>query len=119
MDKITIEINGLTMRANHGVLPQERTVGNDFKIDLRLTYPAHRAVATDSLDATLNYAEVIQTVKRVMAQPSALLEHVCGRIRDELLRDFPLIEAGTVRVAKLSPPIGGVQLQSVAVELAW
>lgn len=116
---VTIEINGLYVRANHGVMAQERVVGNDFEVDLQLVYPSDEAVGSDRLDATLNYADVVDEVKRVMAEPSALLEHVAGRIRRALMSRFPRIESGMVRVAKLSPPIAGAKLRSVAVALSW
>lgn len=116
---VTIEINGLYVRANHGVMAQERVVGNDFEVDLRLVYPSAEAVESDRLDATLNYAEVVDEVKRVMAEPSELLEHVVGRLRRALMARFPRIESGMIRVAKLSPPIAGAKLHSVAVKLSW
>lgn len=119
MEKIVIEINGLAIRAHHGVIEQERTVGNDFEVSLRLAYPASAAVESDHLESTLNYADVIGVVREVMAEPSALLEHVCGRLRKALMERFPLIEGGMVSVAKLTPPVAGVKLRSVAVELAW
>lgn len=119
MEKVTIEVNRLRCRANHGVLPQERVVGNEFEVSLRLVYPALKAVAEDDLSATLDYAAACAVVKEVMAEPSALLEHVCGRLRSALLARFPLIGAGMVRVAKLNPPIPSAQMESVAVELSW
>ena len=37
--KATIVIDGLRIRARHGVLPQERVVGNEFEVSLSLVYP--------------------------------------------------------------------------------
>lgn len=119
MDQIVIEVNSLRLYCYHGVGAQERKVGNEFEVSLRLGYPAAEAVATDSLEATLNYAEVCQEVKDIMSQPSALLEHVAGRLKNRLLERFPKITDGWIRVAKLSPPIPSVQLEGVAVELSW
>lgn len=119
MDTVTIEINRLCLRSRHGVMAQERIVGNDFEVSVSLVYPAADAVRTDRLDATLNYAEVCDVIKSIMDRPSALLEHVCGRLRDALIKRFPLISSGRIRVAKLNPPIEATQLESVAVELAW
>lgn len=116
---VTVEVNRMRVRARHGVMEQERIVGNDFEVTVRLRYPAAGAVATDDLSSTLNYAKVCATVNRVMQEPSALLERVCGRMRDALLGEFPLIEGGLIRVAKLAPPISGVQAESVAVVLEW
>lgn len=119
MIKTTIEIDRLQFHAHHGVIPQERVVGNDFEVSLRLVYPAQSAVDNDCLDGTLNYATVCAVVREVMSEPSQLLEHVCGRLQQALLERFPLIESGTVKVAKLHPPIPSAQLHQVAVELTW
>lgn len=117
-ETVTIRINRLRLYARHGVEAQERVVGNMFEVDLELDYPATAAVALDRLDGTLNYAEAVDTVKEVMAEPSALLEHVCGRLRDALMERWPAISRGTVTVAKLSPPISA-PLGSVSVTLRW
>lgn len=119
MGTITIEINKLLIHARHGVMDQERTVGNDFRVSARLVYPAGMAVESDKLDGTLNYAEACEEIRKVMATPSALLEHVCGRLRISLTERFPKIICGSVRVEKLNPPIPGTQMESVAVELSW
>lgn len=119
MDCITVEVSRLRLYCYHGVMAQERKVGNEFEVSLRLDYPAHDAVDNDNLDATLNYAEVCDEVKDVMSQPSALLEHVAGRMKRRLLDRFPKISGGWIRIAKLAPPIPNVQLDSVAVELRW
>lgn len=104
--KATIEVDGLRLMGRHGVLGQERTVGNIFEVSLSLVYPpALRAVASDSVDDTLNYASAIEIVKKVMSEPSALLEHVAGRIHADLLAAYPEIESGRITVSKLAPPV--------------
>lgn len=119
MESSTIEINKLRLRAFHGVMPQERSVGNIFEISLSLGYPIEKAAREDSLAGTLNYAEVIEIVKAEMAIPSDLIEHVAWRIRESIRRHFPAVTGGSVRVAKLLPPVSGVQLESVAVTIHW
>lgn len=114
----TIEINNLKMRARHGVLMQERSVGNDFTVTVHLRYPIAVAMANDDVTATLNYADAVEIIKAEMARPSALLEHVASRIRQRLIEVFPMIEGGFVRVAKLKPPIPA-QMDDVAVKIEW
>jgi len=117
--ELTIEINALRIRAFHGVMPQEAVVGNDFEVTVHVRYPAGSGVDRDDLAGTLNYAEACTLIREVMAKRSMLLEHVCGRLQKALLERFPLITGGMVRVAKLTPPVSGVQLESVAVSLKW
>ncbi len=119
VDNITIEINNLRCFARHGVMPQEHIIGNEFEVTVHLCYPSEKALLHDCLEDTINYAEVCHEIKQVMTEPSLLLEHVCGRIRNALLHRFPLIKGGLIRVAKLTPPIPNTQLQSVAVSLKW
>lgn len=119
MEFVTIEINRLRVYAHHGVMPQERTIGNEFEVSVKLLYPAAEAIEQDNLNGTLNYAEACDEIKRVMAEPSALLEHVCGQLRKALCSRFPLIKQGSVKVIKIKPPIPGAQMESVAVELSW
>lgn len=108
----------MRFRAYHGVLPQERAVGNDFEVSLRLLYPFERAMENDDLSATLNYAAVHEVVRREMAVPSQLIEHVAGRIYRALLKEFPEISGGTITVRKLHPPIPA-STASAAVEINW
>ncbi len=114
----TIEINNLRLRAYHGVLEQERSAGNIFDVTMHLRYPIADATENDDIASTLNYAEAVEVAKKVMEQPSQLLEHVAGRLRNALVSHFPMIEGGMIRIAKLTPPINA-QMQSVAVKIEW
>ncbi len=118
MMRTTITLDRMKFHARHGVLEQERRVGNTFEVNLRLDYPFADAMTTDNLAATLNYAEVYEVVKREMAEPSQLLEHVAGRIRTALLREFPLISGGFIRIEKCRPPIPGIT-GAAGVEVSW
>ena len=100
-----IRLSDLRFRAYHGVLPQERVVGNDYCVNLSLTLSAVAdATFTDQLEGTVNYAEVYQIVQAEMAAPSALLEHVAQRILTRLFNRFDLVEKAAVEVIKINPP---------------
>lgn len=114
----TIEINRLLLHGFHGVMAQERRVGNRFELTMRLHYPVDEAVSADDLEGTLNYAEVIDIARDVLGEPSMLLEHAAGRLREALLTRFPLIEGGEITLLKLTPPCG-VEVASVGVTLRW
>ena len=102
----TISIEQLRIHAFHGVMPQEREIGSDFLITLRVHYNISKAMATDDVSDTLNYAELCQVVKEVMAVPSKLLEHVAGRICRVVFHRFPQTEAIELRITKPNPPMG-------------
>lgn len=102
-----IELRGLSFYAYHGVLPEERLQGNTFIVDLCLYANIERAMCTDELGDTVNYAEVYDVVSREMKVPSLLLEHVCGRIAVALLDGFSSLQRVRVNVTKKNPPIEG------------
>lgn len=103
-----ITITGLEYYAHHGVMPQERTVGNDFSVDLVLCYDATLAAKTDNIEHALNYAQAAQIVGHVMAQPCNLLETLCANIARELRQSFPQLNGGKVTVTKHHPPMPGL-----------
>ena len=111
-----IRLEKLRFRALHGVLPQERTVGGDFVVTLRIGYPYEQAMETDAVGDTLDYAAVYRLVEREMALPSQLLEHVAGRIVKALLRDFPQIVSIDLWLTKVCPPMGA-DCEGAGVEL--
>lgn len=116
--KTSIEINGLKVFANHGVLAQERMVGNAFEVSLRLDYDFAEAAAADDVNLTVNYAEVADEVRRCMAVPCNLLEAAAWNIRSALLGRWPSIKAGRITVLKLHPPFT-VPVASVGVTVEW
>lgn len=101
-----IYLRNVRFHAFHGVLPQERIVGNDYLVNLVLDYDFSSAMQTDDLQGTLNYAEVYQKVREEMAVPSKLLEHVAGRIAHRLFSDFPEIQKLQLSITKVNPPMG-------------
>lgn len=101
-----ITINGLRFHAYHGVLPQERLTGNDYLINLRVRYSIEKAMHTDSVEDTLNYATVYEAVASEMMIPSNLLEHVAERIGAHLFDMFPEIKDIDLSITKLNPPMG-------------
>jgi len=110
-----INIKGLKLMGHHGVFDQERLVGNVFEIDISLDVPsADDAAATDALDLTVNYAEVIDLAKMEMRMPSKLIEAVAYRIARAIKGRYgKLVASGTVTVAKLAPPVPA-ELDSVS-----
>ena len=96
----------MRVHACHGVLPQERVVGNDYLIDVKIEYDFSRAFVTDNVSDTLNYAEVYSVIKEEMAIPSSLLEHVAGRIANRLMDKFAEITSIVLCLTKCNPPMG-------------
>ncbi len=102
-----IELRDLKFFAYHGVLHQETQVGNNFIINITLTAPLQKAMESDNLEDTINYATVYDLIKKEMNTPSCLLEHVAGRILYTLKDHFPLLTEIELILSKLNPPFGG------------
>ena len=92
--------------AFHGVMPQERQVGGDFLLSLRVGYPIDKAMESDDVADTLNYATLFDLAKREMDIPSQLLEHVAGRIVKAITTAFPEVTSIDLELTKQNPPMG-------------
>ncbi len=113
-----IHIDRLCLHAHHGVLPQERTVGADFFVSLRLLVEADDcAFLQDDIRGTVNYADIIAAVRNEMQTPSLLLEHAAHRIASRLLTDFPRLLTVEILLEKQNPPIG-LQTEGIGVKLS-
>jgi len=113
-----IRLEGLRFRALHGVMPQERQVGGDFLVTLRVGYPLAVAMASDDVKDTLDYAALYRLVEREMLLPSKLLEHVAGRIAEAIEKAFPQVSSIDLTLTKLNPPMGA-DCQGTSVEVHW
>lgn len=111
-----ILLENIRFFAYHGVAPQETTVGNEFVVSLRLKTDIARAMESDDVADTINYAEIHQAVKEEMDIPSKLLEHVAGRIVRRLFNDFPTIESIDLKLSKRNPPMGA-DIETAGVEV--
>ena len=101
-----ISLRNVRFHAFHGVMPQERKVGADFLVNLRVGYPLEQAMQSDEVSDTLNYAALYEVVKAEMMQPSNLLEHVAGRIADAIVKRFPQVTSIDLELTKQNPPMG-------------
>lgn len=111
-----ILLENIRFFAYHGVAPQETTVGNEFVVSLRLKTDIARAMESDDVADTVNYAEIHQAVKEEMDIPSKLLEHVAGRIIRRLFNDFTTIERIDLKLSKRNPPMGA-DIETAGVEV--
>lgn len=110
--KTTIHLEDIKFYAFHGVMPQEKTVGNQFSVTVRLEADLEESTITDQLDQTISYAEVYALVAAQMAIPSELIEHVAGRIFRSIKRCFPAVCRLEVRLYKYNPPGCGETLRA-------
>ena len=114
----SIQLHEMRFYAYHGVMEQERRVGGQYLVTLCVKSDLSRAVVSDSVADTVNYAVLYEVVAREMAQPSQLLEPVAGRVAQRVLDDFPQVEQLSIRITKCNPPMGAdCQGASVTLEV--
>ena len=99
-------LRNVRLHAYHGVLEQERCVGNDYILSVRVGYDFSSALTSDDLSDTLNYASLYDFMVREMQEPSQLLEHVAGRIGQSIFKAFPQATSVWLSITKLNPPFG-------------
>jgi len=115
-ESVTIEISGLSLYTHHGLSAAEREVGQRLVIDLRLDIGESDATVTDSIEDTVDYGEVCNTVALLAQQRSyKTLERLCSAIADRLLGDYDL-EGVWVKASKPEPPIA-LSVDEVSVEV--
>ena len=113
----SINLDSVRLYAFHGVAEQERHVGGWFIVSLRVQYDFERAMDTDCVEDTISYADLLEVIKREMAIPSKLLEHVAGRIARAVIAEFSGVQGVRISLTKENPPMGaccngaGVELE--------
>ena len=115
-ESVTLEISGLSLYTHHGVSEAEREVGQRLVLDLRLDIGQSDATVTDSIEDTVDYGEVCNTVALLAQQRShKTLERLCSVIADRLLGEYDL-EGVWVKASKPEPPIA-LSVDEVSVEV--
>jgi dihydroneopterin aldolase len=111
-----IHIRGLTFHAFHGVNPEEAAQGQKFVIDADLFLALAPAGEADDLSLTVNYAQVVKTIKSIVTGERCLLiEALAERLSAALLAKYPL-ESVRLEVHKPQAPLRDV-FQDVSVEI--
>jgi dihydroneopterin aldolase len=112
----SIIARGLTFKACHGMLDQEKTNPQLFQVDLELFLNLQAAGQQDDLSLTVDYDQVYQLVQAMVEGPSCnLIEALADKIAQALLNKFPL-QAVEITVYKPEAPVKG-EFQYFAVKI--
>lgn len=110
-----IRLEGMEFSAYHGVMDEERRIGNRFQVDLVLETDFEEAAQTDKLNDTVDYEAIYRIVSSRMQTPARLLEFLAREIATEVKGRFPAIRWIEVTVSKFNPPVGGICKQASVV----
>ena len=111
-----VHVQGLRVKAYHGCLEEEASVGSDFVVDVVVTTDFDKAIASDDLKDTADYVHLSSIVVNQMAIRSKLIEHVGKRIIDCIYEQLQGIESVEVKITKINPPIN-TDVEAVCVVL--
>ena len=113
-----IEIQDLVVFANHGVLKEEKAMGQKFVISLSLFADMQKAAGTDDINEAVNYAEVCEFVTEFTKKNRCkLIEAAAENIATALLLCYPLLSRVDVKLKKPWAPVG-LPLGSIGVSIS-
>lgn len=102
-------LNDLRFFAYHGVLEEERKIGNEFIVNLSVRIPFDPQIDQDDLEATVSYADLYEIIKETMSVPMNLLEKVALEISKKIKYAYPeKVKSGRISIEKVHPPIPGM-----------
>lgn len=114
--KEIIHVKGIRCYAYHGCLVEERKIGAEYVVDVKITNPKSEINRSDRLIDTVDYSDVYKLVVEEMKIPSNLIEHLAGRIFNKL-KEISGESSVSVSVTKINPPVNGA-LKEVTVTLS-
>ena len=101
----------------HGLFEHERRDGQDFFVDVALSVDLTAAAKSDSIDDTVNYAEITDlVVAEITSDPVSLIEKLAGRIAERILKNHVKVSTVTITVHKPQAPVAA-QLKDIAVQI--
>lgn len=115
MDKMML--SRMEFYGYHGVFPEENKLGQRFYADVELYYSMAKAGRNDDLQATVNYAEVYECVRKIVEEKTfKLIEALAENVASAVLEAFSLVEEITVRIIKPHPPFD-IHFEGATVEI--
>lgn len=106
---VTFHISRLALHARHGAKEAERSLGQRFFLDLKLTAEVDAAVASDRLEDSVHYGDVIKAATKAFTERTfSLIEAAAGAVGDTLLKQFPKLTVVKVTVHKPAAPVAAI-----------
>ncbi len=105
---LTINLYQLRFFAFHGLYPEEQKTGNDFEVDLSVSYIPGEEIITD-LSQAINYSTIYAFIKEEMQKPRELLETFVMETAEKIHIAFPIVKKISISITKVQAPIAGLQ----------
>jgi 7,8-dihydroneopterin aldolase/epimerase/oxygenase len=100
-----IQVTGIRAFGYLGVLPEERSLGQWFEVNLTIGLDLSKAGASDRLEDTYDYRDAIKAVQTLIETTQVqLIESAAEAIAAIVLATYQ-VEQVKVHLTKLAPPI--------------
>ncbi len=111
MQEYQVGLEEVRFFAYHGLFPEERILGNWFKLSVRVIKRMDTS-NFDHLDQTFDYGVIYGICREVMSEPVDLLETVASQIAGRLKLAFHGLSRYEIHIWKEQPPLGMLQGKS-------
>ena len=95
----------MQFHAYHGCNDDEQKIGNTYTIDVYFSADMNNAILSDDLNDAIDYVAIYNITEKEMQIQSKLIEHICNRILQKIVKTFPQITYCKVMLTKHQPPI--------------
>ena len=113
MDKIFIK--GLNVETIIGICEWEKKVPQVLVVDIEMACDIKKAAKSESLDDSIDYADVAINVEQfIQADKALLLEPLAERVAEFILRQYSAVKGVRLRLSK---PQAVVNAEGVGVEI--
>lgn len=99
-----IHLRNLEFFAYHGVYPEEKVLGNTFRVNA-FVWMSDPGRVIDQLEDCVNYEALFAIIRGRMEKPEPLLETLVMQIAEAMLGQFKAIQKVFVEIEKVNPPI--------------
>lgn len=101
---LTIQLQNVRFYAAHGLYAEEAEIGNEFDVDVFITYKAPKEVV-GTIEQTVDYVKVYQLIEEIMKQQQGLLETCAMLIVSRIQQQFPFVKKVAITIRKVHAPI--------------
>jgi len=101
----------------HGNRPEERTLGQQFEVNLSIETDTRISGISDNIDDTVNYSDIFKAVQKiVVVEQYHLLEKLAEVIAGKVL-SYTRVDGVEVEVSKLYPSIKDSQIKRASIKI--
>lgn len=107
MDRIIMK--NLAFFGYHGVMEEEKTLGQKFFLDIEIYSDLLKAGKSDEVEDTVHYGEVYNNIKNIVENKRfKLIEALAENIAEVILEEFIKVQEINIVVRKPEAPVPGI-----------